>query len=208
VKNPLTAVRGAIEVVGGRLPSDSKEAPVVKQILARLDALNDLLKDLLLFARPPQPKLGLVDLRSLLVTVGELLAQDPAFAGVRMEVAGDSSHVVADANLLQIVLQNLFINAAQAMPAGGDIRASVDSSEDAAVVTVRDTGPGLSAEAREKLFRPFFTSKARGTGLGLSTAKRLVEAHGGTIRVESPSTGGVLVTLRIPSGARDRVGPR
>jgi PAS domain S-box-containing protein len=207
LKNPLTAVRGAIEVIGGRLPADSKETPVVRQILARLDALNDLLKDLLLFARPPQPKLGLVDLRSLLVTVGDLLAQDPAFAHVQMKVAGGSSQVVADANLLQIVFQNLFINAAQAMPEGGHIQASVASSDDAAVVTVRDTGPGLSAEAREKLFRPFFTSKARGTGLGLSTAKRLVEAHGGTILVESPPAEGVVVTLRIPTGARGRPGP-
>jgi len=208
VKNPLAAVRGAIEVIGSRLPPDSKETPVVRQILARLDALNDLLRDLLLFARPPQPRLGPVDLRSLLVTVGELLAQDPAFASVRMEVAGDSSHVVGDANLLQIVFQNLFINAAQAMPEGGNILASVESTEGASVVTVRDTGPGLSPEAREKLFRPFFTSKARGTGLGLSTAKRLIEAHDGTIGVDSPPTGGVVVTLRIPTSGRDGFGPR
>jgi two-component system sensor kinase FixL len=206
VKNPLAAVRGAIEVIGTRLPPDSKETPVVKQILARLDALNDLLKDLLLFARPPQPKLGPVDLRSLLVTVGELLHQDPTFAGVRMEIVGDCSHIVADANLLQIVLQNLFINAAQAMSGGGNILVSLESKHGEAIVTVRDTGPGLSAEAREKLFRPFFTSKARGTGLGLSTAKRLIEAHNGTIAVESPPAGGATVTLRIPTGALDRFG--
>jgi two-component system sensor kinase FixL len=199
VKNPLAAVRGAIQVIGSRLPAGNKDAPIVKEILARLDALNDLLKDLLLFARPPQPRLAVVDLRSLLTTVGELLAPDPVFAGVEIQIAGDSVPLVADANLLQIVFQNLFINAAQAMQGRGRIRAAVASRDDRISVIVSDTGPGLSDEARAKLFRPFFTSKARGTGLGLSTAKRLVEAHGGSINVESPPGGGTIVTLQLPA---------
>jgi two-component system sensor kinase FixL len=201
VKNPLAAVRGAIQVIGSRLPAGNRDAPIVKEILARLDALNDLLKDLLLFARPPQPKLALVDLRSLVATVSDLLAPDPIFGGVAIQIAGDGARLMADANLLKIVFQNLFINAAQAMQGRGRIDTTITASDGQIAVTVADTGPGLSEEARAKLFQPFFTSKARGTGLGLSTAKRLVEAHGGSIRVDSPAHGGAIVTLQIPAAA-------
>ena len=201
VKNPLAAVRGAIQVIGGRLPGTNRDAPIVKEILARLDALNDLLEDLLLFARPPQPRLALVELRSLLTAVGEVLSADPIFAGVRIQVTGDSAQLMADATLLQIVFQNLFINAAQAMEGRGSIRAEIAADDGRLSVRIIDSGPGLSDEARAKLFRPFFTSKARGTGLGLSTAKRLVEAHAGTIKVDSPPGGGTVVTIQLPAAA-------
>jgi len=199
VKNPLAAVRGAIQVIGGRLPAGNRDVPIVTEILARLDALNDLLKDLLLFARPPQPRLALVELRSLLRTIGEVLAPDPLFADVQIQIVGDSAQLMADAALLQIVFQNLFINAAQAMEGHGRIRAEIISRDVRISVSVADSGPGLSDEARSKLFQPFFTSKARGTGLGLSTAKRLVEAHAGSIHVDSPPGGGTVVTIQLPA---------
>src|SRR5262249_6204070 len=86
VKNPLTGIRGAIQVIGGRLAPDSKDAAVVKEIIARIDALNDLMKDLLLFARPLQLKFAPVDLVSVARTVADLMRQDPAFADLRIEV--------------------------------------------------------------------------------------------------------------------------
>jgi two-component system sensor kinase FixL len=202
VKNPLTAVRGAIQVIGGRLPAGSKDAPVVKEIVARLDALNDLLQDLLLFARTPQPRPGPVDLVSLVKLTADLLSEDPSFRKVRVEVMGTSSQVTADAELLKIVFQNLFINAAHAVQGDGVIRAAVARTDGLCRVTIADNGPGIPPEVRAKLFRPFFTTKARGTGLGLSTAKRLVEAHGGTIQVECPPSGGTTVTINLPAGER------
>src|SRR5205823_3603898 len=78
VKNPLTGIRGAIQVIGGRLPSGSKDVQIIGDIVARIDALNDLMKDLLLFARPPQPRVAPVDVLSLLKTVADLLGQDQA----------------------------------------------------------------------------------------------------------------------------------
>lgn len=199
VKNPLAAVRGAIQVVGGRLPSGSKDAPVVKEIVARLDALNDLIKELLLFARTPQPRFGSVSLSVLLQMTLELLAKDPAFAGVQMSVSGDAPPVKGDAALLKIVFQNLFINAAQATQGRGEIRVTIVPGEAAHEVRVADNGPGIPADVREKLFRPFFTTKARGTGLGLSIARRLLEAHGGTIAVSPRESGGTSVTVALPA---------
>ena len=119
VRNPLAAVRGAIQVLGGRLPTGAADAAVVKEIIARLDALNDLVQDLLVFARPPQPKRVLVDLHMLLQTVAGWLNADPAFASLEVTIAGEAGPVPADPNLLTIVFQNLLINSAQAMHGRG-----------------------------------------------------------------------------------------
>lgn len=200
VKNPLTAVRGAIQVIGGRLGSDSKDRPIVTEIIARLDALNELLHDLLLFARPPHPKLSTVEIRPLVGMVGELLSRDPAFNAVRIEIAGDAPSFLGDVELLKIVFQNLLINAAQAMQGRGTIRVLIESTDRWHTITIADTGPGIPPAVRQKLFQPFQTTKARGTGLGLSTAKRLVEAHGGTIAVDCPPGGGTVVNVRLPAG--------
>ena len=81
VKNPLAGIRGAVQVIGGRLPPESRDAAVAKEIVARIDGLNDLVKDLLLFARPPQPRPQLVDVASLVTSTASLLADDPGLAG-------------------------------------------------------------------------------------------------------------------------------
>jgi signal transduction histidine kinase len=96
------------------------------------------------------------------------------------------------------VFQNLIVNGAQAMRGSGTIRVSVDTSDNVCQVRFTDGGPGIPADIRQKIFNPFFTTKARGTGLGLPTAKRLVEAHRGTIHVECPPTGGTTVTIQLP----------
>lgn len=199
IKNPLAAVRGAIQVIGGRLPTGSKDAPVVKEIVARLDALNDLIKDLLLFARTPQPRIGHVNLASLLNMTLELLSRDPAFANVKIAISGDAPPLKGDAELLKIVFQNLLINAAQATQGQGEIAITIRPGDTQHEVVVVDNGPGIPPDVRDKLFRPFFTTKARGTGLGLSIARRLLEAHRGTIEVTCPDSGGTAVTITLPA---------
>ena len=201
VKNPLTGIRGAIQVIGSRLPAGSKDVQIIGDIVARIDALNDLMKDLLLFARPPQPRLAPVSVLLLLKSVTDLLRQDPALQALRFDVTGEAPVLAADAELLKIVVQNLLLNGAHAMQGQGLIRISVTSIDDLCQITIADQGPGIAPEVLEKLFTPFFTTKARGTGLGLSTAKRLVEAHGGTLAIASPATGGTSATIRLPLDA-------
>lgn len=200
VKNPLAAVRGAVQVIGSRLGAQSTDAPVIKDILARLDALNDLIQDLLVFSRPPAPKPVRVDLRALIDSVVALLMRDPAFHSLAVEISGEAPHALADPNLLTIAIQNLLINAAQAQQGRGDIRVVLSALAPASTqIAIMDTGPGLPAEIRAALFRPFKTTKARGTGLGMATAKRLVESQGGQIEVHSPEGGGTTVTLLVPA---------
>ena len=198
VKNPLAGVRGAIQVISGRLPAGSRDAQVMKDIIARLDALNELMKDMLLFARPPQPKLAPVNLVPLLKMVADLVRQDPALKELAVNVEGSSPSVLGDAELLKIITQNLLLNSAHAMDGRGAVEVTVSVEGNGCTISVADTGPGIPGDVREKLFTPFFTTKARGTGLGLSTAKRLIEAHGGTIAITCPPTGGTTVILRLP----------
>jgi two-component system, LuxR family, sensor kinase FixL len=198
VKNPLAGVRGAVQIIGSRLPAASKEAAIIGDIVARIDALNGLIQDLLLFARPPRPKLVPLDVEPLVKTTIELLAGDPTVRDVRIEVEGSAPVVIADPELVKIVFLNLLMNSVHAAHGRGDIRVCIDADDEYCSIAFIDRGPGIPMEIREKIFSPFFTTKSRGTGLGLPTAKRLVEAHGGTITVDCPAGGGTTVTVQLP----------
>jgi two-component system sensor histidine kinase PilS (NtrC family) len=198
VKNPLAGIRGAVQVIGSRLASDNNDATIVREIVSRIDGLNGLIQDLLLFARPPRPKPVPIEVSPLLAMTASLLRQDPALTGVHVEVVGSAPPVVADPDLLKLVFSNLFINGAHAMHGRGRISVSIESPAPWCRVAIRDEGPGIPADIRDKIFVPFFTTKSRGTGLGLPTAKRLIEAHQGTISVDCPSDGGTIVTVQLP----------
>ena len=198
VRNPLAGIRGAVQVIARRFAEDSRDAAVAGEIVARIDALNGLIQDLLLFARPPNPRPMPTQVSALVAITAELLAADPALAGVRVEIDGSAPPVAGDGELLKIVFQNLLVNSAHAMQGRGKIRVAVESSDGFCALRFIDNGPGIPSEIRAKIFMPFFTTKARGTGLGLATAKRLVEAHQGSITVECPLEGGTTVTIRLP----------
>jgi two-component system sensor kinase FixL len=198
VRNPLAGIRGAVQVIGSRLPPASKEVAVIGEVVARIDALNGLVQDLLLFARPPKPRPAPINVSLLIAVTVDLLTSDPALSGVRVEVEGSAPPIAADAEMLKIVFMNLMINGAQAMGGKGRIRVSVLASDSTCHIDFIDAGPGIAPEIRERIFTPFVTTKARGTGLGLATSKRFVEAHHGTIHIDCPAGGGTTVTVRLP----------
>ena len=201
VKNPLAGIRGAMQVFGTRLTPDGTNAQIMKEIVARIDALDQMMKDLLLFARPPKVKAAPTDLVPLVKATVGLLNQDPAMHDVDVEVDGAAPPVAADADMLRIVFQNLLINSAHAMNGKGRIRVAVDLVDSTCQIAFIDGGPGIPPEVREKIFQPFFTTKSRGSGLGLPTAKRLIEAHNGQIAIDCPPAGGTTVVLRLPIAA-------
>ncbi len=198
VKNPLAGVRGAIQVISGRMPKDAAEAPILAEIIKRIDSLDGMIKDLLLFARTPQPRRIPTHVVPLVAATADLLARDPSLQDVEVKIDGSAPPVPADAEMLKIVFQNLLINGAHAMKNRGRIRVEVNTSDSACHVTFSDEGPGIPEEVREKIFTPFFTTKSRGSGLGLPTAKRLVEAHNGHIAIDCPPAGGTKVVVRLP----------
>lgn len=207
VKNPLAGVRGAIQVIGSRLPEGSRDGTVIKEIVARIDSLNDLMQDMLLFARPPQPKPGLVDVAALVSATAALLTEDPALGRTGVDITGSAPPILADAGLLRIVFLNVLMNGAQAIGGEGTIRVSIATEGKSCIVSFSDDGPGIPTGIRDKVFTPFFTTKARGTGLGLPTAKRLIEAHRGTVRFDCPADGGTVVTVCLPLAAASGDGP-
>ena len=199
VKNPLAGIRGVVQVIGGRLPADSTDAQMMKEIVSRIDSLDGLMKDLLLFARPPKPQRQPTRIDALVRVTADLLQRDQSLAGVRIDIDGAPSPIMVDPDMMKMVIQNLLINGAHAMQSVGTIRVEVGIVADQCTIAISDTGPGIPADVRNKMFAPFFTTKSRGTGLGLPTAKRFVEAHHGQIVVNCPPSGGTTVTVQLPA---------
>jgi two-component system sensor kinase FixL len=198
VKNPLAGIRGAIQVFGSRLPADEANARVMNEILTRIDSLDQMMKDLLLFARPPHPRRTAVDVVPLVATTASLLRQDPAVRDIPIDVEGAAPPVLADPDMLRIVFQNLILNSAHAMRGQGSIRITASVVDGHCELSFADTGPGIPQDIRDHIFTPFFTTKSRGSGLGLPTAKRLIEAHHGEIAIHCPPSGGTTVLVRLP----------
>ena len=198
VKNPIAGIRGALQVIGGRLPDASRDKAIIGDIVARLDSLNDIVQDLLVFARPREPQLGPVALSTLIADTVALLRRDPAQQRLGVEVTGQDPVVQADADQLRTVFLNLLLNAAQAQGSVGTVRLNVSVADGCAAVAIADQGLGIPSDIRERVFEPFFTTKHRGSGLGLPTAKRVIERHHGTLNLECPPSGGTVVTVTLP----------
>ena len=125
-----------------------------------------------------------------------MVRRDP---GVAIDiVSGESIALMGDGNMLRAALLNLLLNAAQAAAPAGRITVTSRQTADTAIVEIHDTGPGIAPDIRERVFEAFFTTKARGGGLGLPTARRTAELHGGALTLECPDVGGTLAVLRLP----------
>jgi PAS domain S-box-containing protein len=197
VRNPLAGIRGAVQILSRRTP-DEEDRKVMDRIVERVDTLNALTEDLLVYARPHRPDLAPVSLERVLAAARRLLAGHADLAAVSVEVAGDDLVLTADEKMLQDVFLNLFLNAAQAMKGAGTIRVTIVPGTETARVHVEDDGPGIAPDTRERLFEPFFTTRHQGTGLGLPIVKRDVEAHGGEVSIGRVDGGGTRVTVSLP----------
>jgi PAS domain S-box-containing protein len=199
VKNPIAGIRGALQVIGSRMAADARDKPIIGEIIARLDALNRIVEDLLVFARPRELRAKPTDLQTLVLTTVDHLKRDPALRALAIDVAGQGAQVTVDAEQLQFAVQNVLMNAAQAMNGAGAIRVAIARDGGSWTISVADAGPGIPPDVKARMFEPFFTTRSRGTGLGLPIARRVVEAHGGTIVVDTPASGGTVVSMSFPA---------
>ncbi len=199
LRNPLGVISNALYLLRGdisKAPSESSSrhlATAEREVSAATVIVSDLLE----FARQRDPVMTDVDTGALL---DEAIAVLPPPTGITVERQPTQASVVAvaDRDMLRQVLLNLVGNAYQAMPEGGKVTVGVSSAGETVRVQVSDTGTGMNADVRSKLFEPFFTTKARGVGLGLAVSKRIVDAHGGTISVDSQPGAGSTFTVTLP----------
>jgi len=200
VRNPLAGIRGGVQVLGSLFPADADGRELIGDIIARIDSLNSVVGDLLAFARVREIKIVPVDMTAFFGDLAASLRLDPVMRRVTLQLQHEPGLVVdADVDQLRLVFTNLLLNAAQAMGGEGRIEIAAEPMDGTHVaIDVRDSGPGIPVEARDRIFEPFFTTKARGTGLGLPTAKRIVEAHGGEISVAEAVGGGTVVRIVLP----------
>ena len=198
IKNPITAVNVALRAVAGQLGEDHKV--VLEDLVGRMQHLEHLMRRTLSFSRP-------IELRPTRMEAGALLAQvvgrmrsEIVKAGADVAVEpGDACEFEADRQLVEEVLSNLLRNAIEASAGRAcKVRLTAQSAESELCLRVHDDGPGITEEVRANLFKPFVTSKRKGTGLGLAFSKKVVEEHGGRIRADKGPLGGALFEIRLP----------
>ena len=221
IRNPLAAISGSIQLL--RRGAQAPEAPpdsdrLMGIVLRETERLNRLIGDFLHFARPGALRIESVDLAVLLADMREMLDSVlPDQVELTLEVPAEL-RVQADPGQLHQLLWNLILNSVQAMPDGGEVRVvaavlepvapqasgdmgrNAENKEASVEICVRDTGEGISAEVLERIFDPFFTTKPEGSGLGLATVHRIVEEHGGSLKLESEERRGTTVRVRLPRG--------
>ena len=201
VKNPLAGIKGAMQVlISRRAPADA-EAVVMRDIVARIDSLNELIQDMTLFARPRPPKLTDVNVAHVLEEAASMLRRDPIGAGIEVTVNASDGIVMADLEMLRAAVMNLLLNAAQAMNGMGRLSVTAAMKNGNWTIDVVDSGPGIPKDIRDAVLDPFFTTKARGGGLGLPIAKRVAEIHGGTLALSFPASGGTAARITLPKVA-------
>ncbi len=200
IRNPLAGIAGVIEIVSRDLPPNSPARSVIKDAKEEAMQINRILTDLLETARPKPPSFQVKDLGST-AEHAVLFARQQAVTKrimIELEKGENIPPIDHDPNQINQVLLNLLLNAIQAMEKPGSIFITLRRDKDAVLITVADQGRGIPPENLPNIFRPFFTTKGHGTGLGLSLARRIVESHGGTITVRSQVGKGTQFVLRLP----------
>ena len=206
IRNPLAGIAGVIEIIVRDLPGTSPAREVVKDVRLEIARVTRILTDLLQTARPHPPEVRPSDLNTTVEHTVRLARQHVFSRPIKIELEKDPDlpDVEHDGDHIHQLFLNLLLNAAQSIEGAGSIRVEVSSLKGDAAVVVIDTGRGIAPEHLSKIFRPFYTTKGNGTGLGLSLAHRIIEEHHGRIEVISEVGKGttflVVLPLRQPSG--------
>ena len=198
LRNPLGAVRNAAYYLKRRTAG---QHPTLREYLDLIDqeiaSANRVIQNMIEMARPKEPINEPVDLARTTREIRERVCPDGEIE-CQVIVDPDPFLLYADADQLRQVLNNLLTNAAQAMKGAGRITVEARRSSDCDTITIRDTGPGVAAEHRDQLFEPLYTTKAKGTGLGLTICRQIIERHGGTIDLVDSARPGATFRIRLP----------
>jgi len=218
IRNPLAAMSGSIQMLKSELTLDHHQQHLMEITLRESERLNSLIMDFLLFAQPPQTNKMLWEVGNIIGETIELFIHSPSFQeGIHIFRPNPSQRFQAmiDPEQMKQVFWNLLINAAQAMPNGGEIHIHLQKrnefwgetylplptqkkEKEWIEISIIDSGNGIAPQEKEKIFEPFFTTKEGGTGLGLSIVHKIIENHNGVIKIESELGKGSIFTILLP----------
>ncbi|MGD8725751.1 MAG: PAS domain S-box protein [Desulfobacterales bacterium] len=207
IKNPLAGIKGSIQVLVETTAIAEEDRALILKAIDEIKRIETLLKSLLNFAKPPKLTLMPTDVNDLLDKAIALSLQHPSLApggsksvDVLKDFDPDLGEIMADPMQLQQVFLNLMFNAIEAMPQDGAlaVKTLLDDSDNMLRIAISDSGKGMEPSVLDQIFQPFFTTKRKGSGLGLSICQRLIDQHSGTISAESAPGKGTVFTLQIP----------
>ncbi len=200
IRNPLASLSGAVQMLQEAVDTQPEDRLLMEIAVRETERLNHLLSDFLSYARPKEAQIGHHELRGLLQGMVYLFKQDERFQDVRVVLdCPENCSIAFDPQLFEQAMWNLLINAAQAtLHKRGVVSIRVSPGPTGVQIDVVDDGVGIAPEIQKRLFDPFFSTKAGGTGLGLAVVQRIVSAHHGRVEVFCPSEGGACFRLFFP----------
>jgi len=205
IKNPLAGISAAVTIIRDDIPADDPRNSILGEVLQQVQRLDKTVNDLLFFGKPAPPELTCIDINNVLESTLKFASQHRSVVNIekQIQLKPGIPTVYADGKQMQQVFLNLFLNAFQAMPGGGTLRVVTGSDNrsgrDVVTIDISDSGPGIPPQILEKIFTPFFTTKAQGTGLGLPICCKLIQLHNGDIRVSSDDARGTTFTIELPA---------
>ena len=205
IKNPLAGISAAVTIIKDDMSADDPRGAILGEVIEQVKRLDKTVNDLLFFGKPSLPQLTCVDINSILTTMLMFASQHRGGVNIERHITlhPHLPPIYADDKQMQQVFLNIVLNAYQAMPEGGTLgittSLAVRDEIDYVRVDISDTGSGIPPQVLEKIFTPFFTTKAQGTGLGLPICNKLVKMHKGDIRVTSNNVSGTIFTVELPA---------
>lgn len=201
IRNPLGIISSSAELLKQKLPEMNSEVKLADIIFQEANRLNRIVTDFLDFARPQSPHLIECRVDEVLEKNIAFLAPEIAGKGytIHKRFATDIPEIQADSGLLYQAFLNILMNAMQSMPDGGEIYIELSVNGHTLTIVFGDKGDGIPEEIQDRIWEPFFTTKDRGSGLGLPIVKKIIEGHGGVIEIRNGPEGGTRVSIRLPA---------
>ncbi len=208
IRNPLAGIAGAIEIISKDFPKDHPDREILEDLRQEVRRIEKVLNDLLTYARPKAPQFGMADLKDTVARTLQFARQQIGNKNVdfSIQIPSPLPRFRMDPEQLHQVLLNLVLNGIQALGQEGKVTiqarvlrgSGTPNRPDQVEISVSDTGGGISREQLERIFRPFYTTKRGGTGLGLSLCRRIISQHGGTLTAESEVGKGSRFIIHLP----------
>jgi signal transduction histidine kinase len=203
VRNPLQNIQMGVDAIRAKIGEDGEKREILEEITYGVDNLNKIIGELLEYAKPVRLKFSVANLREIVANALKTVDHKLTDIDIHIDLEHEDREIAIDTPKFNAALANLLSNAAEAMPSGGELSicSQFQENEGAGIlkISISDRGCGIDEEHLDRIFQPFFTTKTRGTGLGIPACKKIIEAHNGSLTIKSEPKKGTTVDIEIPS---------